>query len=90
MGEDYFTEGKPHPMIDPEARAKRIVVEGNDPETGIILLDCVLGYGSHHYPSESIIKAIRKVRETRNDIVFVCSITGTSKDPQSLEEIEKN
>lgn len=89
MGEDYFTEGKPHPMIDPEARAKRIVVEGNDPETGIILLDCVLGYGSHHDPSESIIKAIRKVRETRNDIVFVCSITGTSKDPQSLEEIEK-
>lgn len=89
MGEDYFTEGKPHPMIDPEARAKRIVVEGNDPETGIILFDCVLGYGSHEDPSDSIIRAIRKVKETRNDIVFVGSVTGTNKDPQSLETIEK-
>ncbi|MFH5881076.1 acyl-CoA synthetase FdrA [Liberiplasma polymorphum] len=90
MGEDYFTDGKPHPMIDPDARANRIIKEGLETDTGVILLDCVLGYGSNEDPSASIIKAVNKVKETRSDIVFVASVTGTKNDPQSLERNEQN
>lgn len=82
MGEDYFTDGKPHPMIDPSLRADRIVKEARDAKTGVILLDCVLGYGSHDNPSESIVKAVQKVKTFRQDLVFVASVTGTEKDPQ--------
>lgn len=89
MGEDYFTDGKPHPMIDPDARGQRIVVDGKNPETGIILFDCVLGYGSNEAPEVSLLKAIRKVKESRTDIVFIGSVTGTNKDPQGLDRIEK-
>jgi FdrA protein len=82
MGEDYFTDGKPHPMIDPSLRTERIVKEALDNQTGVILLDCVIGYGSHENPSESIIKAVQKVKQFRQDLVFVASVTGTEKDPQ--------
>lgn len=82
MGEDYFTDGKPHPMIDPSLRTERIVKEATDLQTRVILLDCVLGYGSHENPSNSIVKAIEKVKKFRQDIIFVASVTGTEKDPQ--------
>jgi len=89
MGEDYFTDGRPHPMIDPDARADRIVAEANDKQTGIILLDCVLGYGSHEDPSASIVKAVNKVKSSRDDITFIASVTGTKNDPQDLVRSQK-
>lgn len=88
MGEDYFTDGRPHPMIDPELRGERIVKDGLDPKTGVILFDCVLGYGSNDVPEDSIVQAIQKVKERRPDVVFVGSVTGTSNDPQSLSRAE--
>ena len=45
MGDDLFTRGKPHPMIDPEPRNVRILQEAEDPETAVVLLDLVLGLG---------------------------------------------
>jgi len=89
MGEDYFTEGAPHPMIDPKQRADRIIKEAKDKDTGIILLDCVLGHGSHDDPAASIVKAVEKVKNDRKDIVFIASVTGTKKDPQDLEKTQK-
>ena len=50
LGEDFFTRGRPHPMIDPGVRNERILREAADPETAVILLDVVLGYGSHENP----------------------------------------
>lgn len=88
MGEDYFTSGKPHPMIDPDTRKQRIIAEGKDPLTGVILFDCVLGYGSHQNPAQSIVEAVNVVRAEREDIVFVASVTGTEQDPQSLSIVE--
>ena len=52
LGEEEFTRGRPHPMIDPEARAERLAVEAADPEVGVLLLDVVLGYASHPDPGE--------------------------------------
>lgn len=46
-GDDDFTRGRPHPMIDPSLRAERVVKESLDPTVAVILADCVIGYGSH-------------------------------------------
>jgi len=50
LGEEEFTQGRPHPMIDFDLRARRIVREAEDPETAVLLLDVVLGYGVHPDP----------------------------------------
>ena len=89
MGEDFFTDGSPHPMIDPDQRANRIVKDGLDKDTSVVLFDCVLGYGSTDYAAEAISKAINKVKEKRDDVVFIGSITGTNGDPQSLTLAEQ-
>jgi len=90
MGEDFFTDGQPHPMIDPKQRSLRIINDAKDNETAVILFDCVLGYGSHDDPSESIIKSIKEVKKNRGDsIVFVGSVTGTDHDPQNRVNQEK-
>lgn len=85
MGDDYFTNGMPHPMINPRLRTDRIVREACDPETAVILLDCVLGYGSNADPAGEIVKAVRRAKAERHaegDIVFVASICGTDEDIQ--------
>lgn len=89
MGEDYFTQGMPHPMIDPRLRIERIREEARDPEVAVILLDVVLGFGCHENPAEALLPAILAARETAEEqgryLSFVASICGTEEDPQSRE-----
>lgn len=90
LGDDCFTQGRPHPMIDPGSRKERILVEGEDPTTAVILLDVVLGTGSHPDMAEALAPTIeaaqRKAAEDGRGLVFVASITGTQDDPQNLSE----
>src|ERR1700722_12799307 len=51
MGDDEFTQGRPHPMIDPSLRDARIRQEVADPATAVVLFDVVLGYGSSPSPA---------------------------------------
>jgi FdrA protein len=60
LGEDEFTVGRPHPMIDYSLRNRRILVEADDPETAVILLDVVLGYGSHPDPAAELSSVVRQ------------------------------
>jgi FdrA protein len=87
LGDDEFTRGRPHPMIDFTLRCARIVQEAADPETAVILLDVVLGYGAHPDPAGELVPAIRKAvtlaTEHGRAVVVVASITGTEGDPQS-------
>ena len=46
LGEDEFTVGRLHPMMDNELRIRRLMEEANDPEVAVIMLDVVMGYGS--------------------------------------------
>ncbi len=80
LGEDEFTVGRPHPMIDYSLRNRRITREANDPETAVILLDVVLGYGSNADPASELSGVIR---EACKRVCVVCSITGTDRDPQT-------
>jgi hypothetical protein len=82
LGEDVFTLGRPHPMIDGRVRREWIDKEGRDERTAVLLLDVVLGYGAHPDPAGEIVPAIRAVRAERR-LAVVASVCGTDGDPQS-------
>lgn len=87
FGDDEFTVGRPHPMIDPSLRAERVVEEAKDPETAVILVDCVIGFGSHENPAKDLSDAIRQAKTIANDggryVSVVASVCGTEGDPQN-------
>ncbi|MHA2393385.1 MAG: acyl-CoA synthetase FdrA, partial [Promethearchaeota archaeon] len=89
MGAEEFVIGRPHPMIDYTLRNLRIIKEGNDPETAVILLDVVLGYGSHDNPAAELMSPIQeaKANAERNGryLSVVASIVGTSLDHQNFD-----
>ncbi|MDW7740106.1 MAG: acyl-CoA synthetase FdrA [Bacillota bacterium] len=86
FGEDEFTQGRLHPMIDPALRNKRILAEARDPETAVISLDIVLGYNAHHDPAGSALEAILEARKIAEKdgrkITFTAYVCGTEDDPQ--------
>lgn len=86
LGDDVYTQGKPHPMIDPETRIAKIHEFAQNPETGVILLDFVLGYGAHDDMVGALLPAITeemaKAKEAGRDLYFVATVTGTDQDPQ--------
>lgn len=85
LGADEFTRGRPHPMIDAEARDARVREAGRSPDVGVLLLDVVLGRAAHPDPARSLSAAIREARATaRRELLVVASVIGTKDDPQGL------
>lgn len=81
MGDDDFTRGKPHPMIDPTLRDQRIAAEISDPNTAVLLFDLVLGYGAAAEPATELLEILMKPpRENRP--LYVAHVCGTEADPQ--------
>jgi succinyl-CoA synthetase alpha subunit len=93
FGDDAFTVGRPHPMIDPSLRAERIVIDGQDPACAVIMADCVIGYGSHPNPAEDLADAIRSAKadaeRAGRHLCCVCSVCGTEGDPQNLSKMRQ-
>jgi FdrA protein len=89
LGEDEFTVGRLHPMMDNELRIRRLYEEANDPEVAVIMLDVVIGYGSHPDPASEIAPAIAKciadAKKAGRHLEVVCVATGTDEDPQNLD-----
>ena len=87
LGEEEFTVGRPHPMIDNDLRIRRLLQEARDPETAVIMLDVVLGYGAHPDPAGELGPAIRKGREIAEaagrELAVVASVTGTEGEKKS-------
>jgi len=92
MGDDEFTKGKPHPMIEPNLRNERILREAENPNTAALLLDFELGYGSHPDPVgqslETLIKAKEIAEKAGRYLPVIAYICGTSSDIQNLKEQE--
>lgn len=90
LGEDVFTVGRPHPMIDPSIRSERVLKEAEDPEVAVILLDIVLGYSSHEDPVgailESLVQAKMRAERRGGYLSVVASIVGTEKDFQNMKD----
>ncbi|HWI61560.1 MAG TPA: FdrA family protein [Symbiobacteriaceae bacterium] len=76
LGEDRYTRGRPHPMIDPSSRVELLFSRN----VGLFLLDVVLGYGAHPDPAGALAPAIRSA--VGGGAVVVASVTGTEADPQ--------
>lgn len=89
LGDDEFTAGRPHPMIDPSTRDERLTAEMADPETAVILCDVVLGYGVHPDPAGDLAAAVRRARAVSGrHVTVVASVCGTDADPQNLARQE--
>ena len=88
LGDDVFTVGRPHPMIDPQLRIERLLTEAADPTVAVILLDVVLGWGSHADPAGALAPAIRQARAIASAdgraLSVIGFVTGTADDPQNL------
>lgn len=89
LGEDEFTVGRLHPMMDNELRIQRLETEAADPEVALILLDVVLGHGSHPDPASelgpTIAMAIQNARKGKRRLDVIVTLSGTDLDPQDLE-----
>ena len=87
LGDDVYTRGRPHPMIDPSLRNERLPAVFDDPETAVLLLDVVLGFGSDPDPAGAlatiIAEGLARLRADGRDLAVVASVCGTDDDPQS-------
>ncbi len=90
LGEDVFTVGRLHPMMDNDLRIRRLKQEAADPDVAIILLDVVLGYGSHPHPASELTPAMLDARAIAQadgrDIEIVVVVVGTDQDPQNFDK----
>jgi hypothetical protein len=86
LGEDRFTRGRPHPMIDSTLRCDWIRRAAAEATTAIILLDVILGYGAHPDPAGELLPAIQQARRRAQaegrHLLVVASVCGTEQDPQ--------
>jgi FdrA protein len=86
FGDDAMTEGRAHPMIDPSLRAERFRREAADPETGVLLLDVVLGYGAHPDPAGELAPLVERALAARpGGLSVVVTLCGAAGDPQGLD-----
>jgi FdrA protein len=79
LGDDEFTRGRPHPMIEPGVRDRPLADALADPEVGVILLDVVLGYGAHPDPAGHLASLLAG---RDHGPLLLASVTGTDRDPQ--------
>lgn len=90
FGDDDFTRGRPHPMIDPSQRLARLVQEARDPSVGVIVLDFILGYGAHEDPAGVMIPALVEAKQIAaaegRHLEILGYVLGTDLDSQSLAE----
>lgn len=90
LGDDMFTIGRPHPMIDPGMRIERLAQEAQDPQAAVIVLDVVLGYAGHEDPAAALAPAIRQAKaasaKAGRGLIVVSFVCGTEKDPQVLSK----
>ena len=81
LGDDEYTRGRPHPMIDPAVRDDAMIEALDDASVGVILLDLVLGYGANENPAQHLHDLIVSRQAVRMPVILA-SVTGTDDDPQ--------
>ncbi|WP_421190164.1 acyl-CoA synthetase FdrA [Aeromonas enteropelogenes] len=90
MGDDEFTQGRPHPMIDPTLRNARLLQEAADPATAILLFDVVLGYGASLDPTGELLATLARARheaeQTGRQLIAIAHVCGTELDPQPRQQ----
>ena len=86
LGDDDYTRGRPHPMIDPTLRDAAVRAQGADPNVAVILFDVVLGFGSHDDPARGLAQALvdaqGAARSQGRTLALIGHVCGTDGDPQ--------
>jgi FdrA protein len=80
FGDDALTQGRAHPMIDPSLRNQKLAEFLADPDTAVLLLDVLLGHGSHPDPAGELVPLLAGA-----DKPVVVSLIGARRDPQQLD-----
>ena len=92
FGDDRYTQGRAHPMIDPTLRNHAIVEAGDDPRVAVLLLDVILGLGSHVDPAGATAPAVReavaRAHAAGRQLTVIAHVVGTDRDPQGLAQQE--
>jgi FdrA protein len=81
LGDDEYTQGRPHPMIDPEIRREPLAEALTDSAVGVVLIDIVIGYGAHPDPAGQLAEMLSSMQDADGPTV-IASVTGTEQDPQ--------
>src|SRR5262249_10516385 len=84
LGDDEFTRGRAHPMIDPRTRHEHLLAAARDPSVAVLLFDVVLGIGSHPDPAGAMLPALAEITAQRagRPIIACAAVVGTDADPQ--------
>jgi FdrA protein len=89
LGEDEFTVGRLHPMLDNDLRIRRLQQEADDPQAAVILLDVVLGHGAHPNPAGELAPAIAAAKagaaRAGRHLEVIGIVVGTDQDPQDID-----
>ena len=80
FGDDDYTRGRAHPMIDPSLRLEALARHGADPATAVVLLDVVLGHGAEPDPAAALVPVLSEV-----EVPVVAAVVGTRHDPQDRD-----
>ena len=88
FGDDKYTLGRPHPMIDGSFRAEAIEEALLSKNTGVLVCDVVLGDGAEDNPAKRVVDAITEANKSRRDAaipVVIAHVVGTSLDSQGYD-----
>lgn len=87
IGDEEFTLGKPHPVVEPSILNERLIAEALDPAVAVLVFDLLLGYGANADPVEAISPALETINKTLakegRTVALAATITGTDRDPQN-------
>jgi FdrA protein len=83
LGEEEYTKGRPHPMIDPAARREIMREQAFGADIAAVLLDVVLGYGSHPDPAGQIAGTCADI--VASGAAVVCYVLGARADRQGFD-----
>lgn len=94
FGDAAYTRGRPHPIIDPRPRNAAVVAAGDDPATGVLLLDVILGFCAHPDPAGAVGEVLDEARAQAarrgRTLDVVAHVVGTDEDPQGLAAQEQS
>jgi FdrA protein len=85
LGEEEYTQGRPHPMIDPAARLEQLAGVAEERDVAVILMDVVLGHGSHADPASELAPPLAALASRDNAPAIVVYVCGTQGDPQGFD-----
>src|SRR5215470_8816133 len=90
LGAEEFTQGRPHPMIDPSVRRQFLIEAAGNPEVAVVLSDMMLGWGAHADPATALAAAWQEAQAVAHaagrELVGIAHVCGAPDDPQVFEQ----